>query len=708
MSIPHLLRERDQRGFTLVEMMVAVLILAVVAGAAFLVLNSSATAKRTGDHVAEAQQNARAALNAIVADLRQTGYGILTGGGIPPIEVASDYRMTFIIDRDRDGVVEPGERVTYFVDPDQNQMLTSSTENPFDYVIRRVESTVADPAATPAAGAGRVVAYMITQRSSTGAAGPDVPVFTYFDANNNVFTGVGTDPAGTDYGTTLPDSLLGLPAGSGLELLVDRIDVNLITETPVVEGNDKQYRRFAISAQVHPRNFTFELVSNFEIILNDGTGDPTDSTGTTDPTDTTGTDTTTVPVLPPYEPPIRISTARVLSLDSADLGEWDSKEGSDTSTDYQGDFDIVLGTKAGTNNNLSVWLNGQPGLYGGRTYYNSVPNYYGKSPYDLQDIRVVNLDMSPSEYPDAVAAVKETDVRGGFQVWINQEATNPGYVGDGAAPTQPTRYDSENSGQGRAIGIGDFDRDGDRDVILGTAINTNQGTAEFWENDGTGQFRLVARYTTSGEVNSICVLDMDRDGWLEFACGTKTTTSGNNGTIDVFKNTGGLFYRFASYDAGGQVKALEASNINADSHTDLIAGLRTSNNQGKVQFWKGSGGGFILTDQAMTDAEVLSLAVGNINLEDSNPDIVVGTNKGSIQAWFTDPGGADNAIPDIESWSDANAGGQVQAVEIVKIEKGRYTFFEDPLYDIIAGTAVSATEGEIVLYLNPYVWTLQQ
>ena len=237
---------RGTKGFTLIELMVAVVILAVVAGAAFLVLNSSAKAKRTGDNMAEAQQNARSAMNVIVADLRRAGYGVLDGAGVP-IEVASDYRITVVIDGDRDNVVDPGERITYFVDPEQDQQLTSNTNNPFDYVIRRVESTVGDPAATPATGTGRVIAYLITQRSDIGATGMDVPLFSFFDEDGTTLTGTATDPAGTEYGTTLPDSLLGLPLANNLDVVVSRIDVNLVTETSAPQGNDAHYRQFALT-----------------------------------------------------------------------------------------------------------------------------------------------------------------------------------------------------------------------------------------------------------------------------------------------------------------------------------------------------------------------------------------------------------------------------------------------------------------------------
>jgi hypothetical protein len=48
----------------------------------------------------------------------------------------------------------------------------------------------------------------------------------------------------------------------------------------------------------------------------------------------------------------------------------------------------------------------------------------------------------------------------------------------------------------------------------------------------------------------------------------------------------------------------------------------------------------------------------------------------------------------------------VNAVSIVKVEATKDHADSDLLYDIVCGTAKTTTSGEIVIYLNPYVWTL--
>jgi len=113
-------------------------------------------------------------------------------------------------------------------------------------------------------------------------------------------------------------------------------------------------------------------------------------------------------------------------------------------------------------------------------------------------------------------------------------------------------------------------------------------------------------------------------------------------------------------------------------------------------------------DYQSADQVVLSVAVGPIDYGNTSLDIVAGTAAKSVQCWFCDPAAvtADKIIPTVESWADANTGGLVNAVSIVKVEATKDNANADLLYDIVCGTAKTTTSGEVVIYLNPYVWTL--
>lgn len=693
-----------ERGFTLTEILVSLVVFTLIAGSAFAVLHHSSQSKRVGDQLAEAQQNGRSAMNAIINDLRLAGYGI-DRNAVIPIEVASDFRMTLIIDQDRDGLVEDGERVTYFVDPNQSQSPISDTQNPYDYVLRRVVSTAGDSLAVPGSGKGNAVAYLVTQRASNSSTSKDVPLFSYFDDAGATLAGTATDPAGASYGNTLPASYLGTPGGADPEIA--RIQVRIVTETAAPRsGTTAEYRRFELGSTVRPRNFGFDLVSSYTVAdSTGGGGDPADTTDA--PPDTGGAPPdTSDPELPEYEPPIRISTSRVLSMVVGDLSELDSQEGSDTAVDGQYDADIILGTKAGSVNNMSVWFNGQPDKYPGERLYDNTPNYYGNSPYDIQGIAYGDLVSAGYGENDVVAAVRVSDTSGGFQTWLNQWAMDPGRIGTGVSTTTPDAYYSNSSGQGNAIVLIDVDQDGDLDVVLGTRTGANAGKVEIWHNDSMGNFTFDESFAASGEVLCLTAVDWNNDGWMEFAAGTVSHSNDKTGQVNLFVNQTGAVSMAGQFNANGRVNAISAADLTGDGLPDLVTGLKTGNNSGKVQVWKNAGTGFVWADEAVADGVVLSVATGLIDIGNNYPDVVAGNADHTIQAWFSDPNDGFDVLPTFESWADANAGGEVHAIGIAKLEEGAPNAGSDVLYDIVAGTAISATEGEIVIYLNPYVWTL--
>jgi hypothetical protein len=472
-----------------------------------------------------------------------------------------------------------------------------------------------------------------------------------------------------------------------------------------------------VSGTIHPRNINLGARALFTAIQSTGVDDTGTGTGTGTAPDTSEVPAdTTATELPPEEPPIRIPTERVLSLVVEDLHEKDSWEGSVVTEDHQHDWDIILGTQSSGNNNLAVWFEGYPDKYSGERLYNSVPNYAGYSSEDINQIATGNLDQSSDKYRDAVAATAISDVSGGFEVWLNQAIDGQeGRLGIGATSTFPTGYYSNGGGAGLAIVLADFDQDGDLDVALGTREGANSGNIEFWENDSYGYFTFVKSLTASGEVNALVTADFNDDGWPDVAAGTKTTNSNQNGKLEVWLNKiqtqqAEDFHRVGTWDTG-QVKALAAGSMNADYSIDLVAGLQTGSRRGEVELWLNEGNGsMFLADKVPADDVVLSIALGQLDLYNSSLDIAAGTAARSVQAWFCYPEAAvvGDIIPIAESWADANAGGLVNAIAIRKVQASRDNPESDLLNDIVVGTAVSQTTGEIVVYLNPYVWTVTQ
>jgi prepilin-type N-terminal cleavage/methylation domain-containing protein len=697
----------DSRGFTLLETMLALAVFSIIGVAVYQVMLRTNQSERVSTTVAEAQQNARIALDTILSDLRQAGYGVNTASTVP-VEIASEYRVTFVIDRDADGTVDAGERITYFVDDNAADPIVAASPNPDDYVLRRVISTDLDSLATPASGKGDVIAYGVTQRTPEHS-GWNVRLFDYLADDGASLVSTANDPAGVEYGKTVPDTALGKPAGSSLPIEYNALRVSVVTEASAQDPSSGSYRQVRVTGTIHPRNLGLggAFMTGVAIPPTETIPDEGDSTADSTAVDTTATPE---PPMPPAEPPIRIPTEKVLSLELADLNELDSVEGSNVTTDGQHDRDITVGTQVSGVNNLRVWFEGYPDKYPSDRYYNSTSNYAGSSSRTINALESANFDGGDPLARDIVAAVSVSDVSGGFEVWLNQQAVHPGWVGSGAVTTTPNAYYSLGSGSGRAIGIGDFNRDGYQDIALGTVTGTTSGKIEIWYNNGSGAFTRQVVYSAEGAVNALAVADFNHDTWVDIAIGTKTSTNDKGGEVEVWINsTHDTFTRKGPWSSGGKVNAIAAGAMNSDGYIDLVTGTKTGTSTGQVEVWLNDGlGGMALSDAAVADKIVLCVAVGPIDYGNTTNDIVAGTTSRRVQSWFCDSEAASPSeiIPVGESWSDANAGGTVTAVAIGKVEAPWTAPYSDLLNDVVCGTAITSTTGEIVIYLNPYVWTL--
>src|SRR5919106_840121 len=65
----------EQRGFTMIELLVGITIATIVSAAAFTALTSSSKATRANDQTAQTQQNARVAMELLSHDIKMAGYG---------------------------------------------------------------------------------------------------------------------------------------------------------------------------------------------------------------------------------------------------------------------------------------------------------------------------------------------------------------------------------------------------------------------------------------------------------------------------------------------------------------------------------------------------------------------------------------------------------------------------------------------------------
>lgn len=705
-------RTRERRaGFSLLELMIGLVVFSIVLSFIFLYYEHDQKAQAAGLGMAEAQQNARVAVDMMSRELRSAGYGIDNSQRVA-IETASQYRVTFVLDMDGNGTIGAGERITYFLDSNRSDAAVAATRNPRDRVIRRVASTVADSLATPASGAGEVIAYAITQGAGSSGT-PVTPLFSYYTKSGTQLTGSATDPTNAFYGTTLPDSVLGKPAGSGRLATMASILIRVTAETPSPSGQPAAYKEVTLSARVSPRTAPYIPVTaaSNPPVVGGGGGSGSDSLGG-GAGGGGGTDS-----LPDYQPPIRIPTSDVLSLILLDLNEEDDHEGSLTTQNDQRDLDIVVGTKNGTANNLLVYWNGFPSGYTGWGLFRSTYSYSGTSSYDLYALAAGNIDGGDSKYPDVVAGVKRGATNAGaVQAWLDQAGGTHGVIGSGSYPgaTSPngTYYRSSNpnaTGEVRAMAIADLNNDGRLDVLCGTKTGTNAGALEVFFGNGTGGFTHASTdvYTTSYPVYGVCIADINHDGYPDLVgCTAKSTNS--TGYIEVRRNSSGTPGTFSgtssSYSVGKGVYAIAAGDLDLDGYTDVVIGTKSSTTVGDIQYWRNVSGTLTSTDTTPAGGPVTAVAIGTIDYGNHVPDVVAGTSNQMVQAWYvSDTAAGGHYLPQSESWSDRVTGGSVSAVAIGKLEASVANPDADILNDIVVGVAISSTSGEIDVYLNPYV-----
>jgi prepilin-type N-terminal cleavage/methylation domain-containing protein len=135
----------DSRGFTLVELLVAMAVMMGMMAAAFSLFVAQDKAYFTQNAIAETQQNTRIALDLISREIRMAGYAPYGGnfGFTSPTVYGVTYQsVTFTMDLDRDGIVDPNETITY-------QLVDDATDpnNPRGRLVRTqggVTVTVAD------------------------------------------------------------------------------------------------------------------------------------------------------------------------------------------------------------------------------------------------------------------------------------------------------------------------------------------------------------------------------------------------------------------------------------------------------------------------------------------------------------------------------------------------------------------------------------
>lgn len=319
---------RDNKGFTLIEVLVVSLIAAIIAGALIYVLNSSRRASRIADLDSQTQQNARVAIDYITRDVRSAGFGVDVGRSQGAIVHAGPYDLVFNgnIEPEPDDAMNPGgpaainidaspatvppsgtilyapaityqtgaETIRFTFDSnndgvvdeddkgDEAEDIEAATPNPHDYTLGK-QVYGYDPSAADNGGENEPFVLLRGPDPYPDGTYPH-PLFTYwYDDDDSLSTPEVLWGDGDGDGELDQTEIAGLTEVSNANLhRINRIGIHAIGTARAVDSrytDNEGYRETVMTSEVGVRNVPLKAAYIRGVVYNDVNGDGVLQTG---------------------------------------------------------------------------------------------------------------------------------------------------------------------------------------------------------------------------------------------------------------------------------------------------------------------------------------------------------------------------------------------------------------------------------------------
>ena len=166
-------RKRSDRGFTLIEVLVALSLQGILLAAVLTSFTGQITAYGLQEQLNAMQQNARAAMSLVIREARTAGYDP-TGAGVAGLTY-HPTRLIITADHNGDGdVADANERVVYFHDPVALKLRrdTGGGGQPVAEDVQGFALEYLDAAGTVTAVAARIRRVRVSVTARTGRRDP--------------------------------------------------------------------------------------------------------------------------------------------------------------------------------------------------------------------------------------------------------------------------------------------------------------------------------------------------------------------------------------------------------------------------------------------------------------------------------------------------------------------------------------------------------
>ena len=176
-------RIKDEKGFTLIEVLMALLITSIVTGSIFSLFSLMTRSFTSQEVTAQVQQQIRVGVDFIARDIRATGFDP-TGEADAGILGATPTSFQFTVDRDENGsLLEVDENITYTFNAAAGRLERTDTNSGFgtEVLVENVEVadsgfTYLDGSSPPVATANlddiRTIVIAMTVEEPAGRAAP--------------------------------------------------------------------------------------------------------------------------------------------------------------------------------------------------------------------------------------------------------------------------------------------------------------------------------------------------------------------------------------------------------------------------------------------------------------------------------------------------------------------------------------------------------